>query len=344
MGKQKSVKKVIKQGIRHIAARFGPHTREHKSPRLVILMYHRVLPAGDERALIEEPGMLVTPESLALQLEILKKQFSVIGLSEWLHRKSSNIPLPSISFAITFDDGWADNYEFAFPVLQKLSIPATIFLVSGNIGTDHVFWPERLARLIKTVTRTQSDKLSHPSLDWLHNVCERRPITATEPGPDDLSRIIACAKILPDLEIQALLDSSEQALGLNNAGHKPLLLDWEQLSVMTESGLVEAGSHTCHHIRLNSQTPENVIKTEISDSKEMIEERTGHPVKLFCYPNGDYSPTALDLVRNSYTGAVTTESGWNSTSTDNHLLRRIGIHEDIAGTETAFLARISGWV
>lgn len=334
-------KQQLKRGIQHVAARFGPHTRKSASPRLLILMYHRVLPGDDNRARHEEPGMYVTPETFNNHIKHISQYFDFIKLSEWVDRQAKQRPLPPNSCAITFDDGWSDNYEFAYPILQTHQVPATVFLVSDMIGTCQTFWPERLTRLVLALARTP-DAVTNVENRWLKTILGNDGLPET-PTPELMSGFIANAKSLPDSRLLELIGASESSMNIADT-QTPALLDWEQTNEMLDSGLIEAGSHTRRHTRLDATTDTALLEDEIVTSKRVIEERIDRPVSTFCFPNGDYSPTALDIVRQHYTAAVTTQTGWNSADSQPHLLNRIGLHEDISGDRTAFLARISGWL
>ena len=288
--------------------------------------------------------MIVTPESFRLHINILKKHFNIIKLSDWIELRLEGKELPKKACAITFDDGWLDNFEFAFPILKELNVPATIFLVSGMIGTNEKFWPERLARIIMTIASNYPQYWTHPELEWLQSPAGGYCFSETPPTQNNLSDMIASAKSYSDQEIHDRLDRLESTLQLEPSDDAPSLLNWQQITEMVNSNLVEVGSHTCRHVRLNDFTRTDLINGEIINSKKEIEKKLGRPVKTFCFPNGDLCPEALALVKQNYCGAVSTASGWNTNCSDIHLLRRIGIHQDIADDRISFLARISGWV
>lgn len=344
MVKINPVKQLIKRSLQILAARLGPHTRTTGAPQLIVLMYHRVLPMDDVRCSLEEPGMVVSPATFRRNLEIISQYFEFVKLSDWLEKKNQGQPLPRRACAITFDDGWADNYEYAFPILKEMGIPATIFLVSDMIGTTDRFWPERLANVLVAIAEQKPGQWGHPCLDWLRGAATTLSLAQGAPGRDEISRLIATAKKYPDEDIHHRLDVVIRELGLQIEPAAPSLLDWSQVNKMSASGLIEFGSHTCRHIRLGNQTPVEVIRHQVTTSKQHIEAHSVGPVRTFCFPNGDYCDSALGAVKKTYIGAVTTHRGWNSAATDCHMLNRIGVHEDIAKDKTAFLARISGWI
>ena len=86
MGGRNPLKRVIKRCLQHASAVLEPHTRSNSAPNLLVLMYHQILPLNDDRSQIEEPGMIVTPESFSNHLKLIKKYFDSIRLYYWVSR------------------------------------------------------------------------------------------------------------------------------------------------------------------------------------------------------------------------------------------------------------------
>ena len=96
---------------------------------LPILMYHHV---GEPRDL---SGLNVSAETFERQMEFLKiHHIHVLSLEEVARRVRMHEALPMNAVVITFDDGYLDNIENAFPILKKMGFPATIFMITENIG------------------------------------------------------------------------------------------------------------------------------------------------------------------------------------------------------------------
>lgn len=330
----RQLKRTAKSSAQLLASRLGPHRLGGGPPRLWVLMYHRVLPPTDARYGDEEPGMIVTPASFSQQVRLLKSFFTIISLSEWVERLALGKPLPQRACAITFDDGWRDNYEYAFPILRQEQVPATIFAVSHMIGTHHQFWPNRLATLLRSDRREALARAA-----WLAQLPGYRTEGAL--SRDAIAMVIDQCKRYPDDFLHEQLTRLEQEE--NTAAPAAALMDWQQLVDMQDSGLVEIGSHTCFHRRLGGDLPAALLEKEIAGSRAHLEQQLGKPVTLFCYPNGDTSAAAVRLVREHYKGAVTTQRGFNFPNTSPQTLLRIGIHDDISNTPTRFGARLSGW-
>ncbi|MCC5858733.1 MAG: polysaccharide deacetylase family protein [Ectothiorhodospiraceae bacterium] len=328
-------KQFIKASLQAGAALAGRHRWPGSGRHLVVLMYHRILPADDPRYALEQPGMVVTPETFARHLEWIRRHFNPVHLADWVSGRFTPGKRPAC--AISFDDGWRDNYEHAYPLLQRADLPATIFLVADFIGTNRDFWPGRVQRL-----------LAH-GLDAASGSEDAAWLTGLMPGNGEgadvrerADRAIEALKTLPDGEIEARLSRLEAAAGLDTADQSPVMLDWEQVGAMAGDGLVQMGSHTRNHRRLDTDLPPEELESEIVGSARVIQERTGTAPTLFCYPNGDRNAEAERLVRSTYRGACLVSRGWNRPGTDPFALNRIGMHEDVSRSRIAFLSRANG--
>jgi len=277
--------------------------------------------------------MVVTPGTLRRHIAWLRATFEIMRLQDWLDRARRKEHLPKRAVALSFDDGWRDNFEFALPILFEERVPATLFLATDFIGTTRQFWPNRLLRVLRNdYLRT----CSADEVQWLRARLRTDPSMSTA----DLSALVAHAKQLPEQELIACLDRIEDKWGLGEGGRS--LLSWAEVREMVDSGCIDIGSHGCSHLRLREGISQETLYSEVVESKMRIQRELGKVVPIFCYPNGDSSKDSERLVREHYRAAVTTRAGINTPRTDPYRLHRMAVHEDIASAENALLARLSG--
>jgi peptidoglycan/xylan/chitin deacetylase (PgdA/CDA1 family) len=309
--------------------------RRVPGPQLVVLTYHRVLPDGHLDRATEQPGMYVRPETLAMHLDTLRRHFEFVHLEDWLADRRAGRRLPRRACAITFDDGWRDNYQHGWPVLLEAQAPFTIFLVTRYLGGQYTFWPNRLARQL-----ARADRPLQPGV-W------PEPLRATlevagvfsgwggrYPGPEVIDRAIVACKRHTDAEMQGWLDRMPPL----PASPGRDLLDLGELREMAASGLARYGSHTRRHTRLGQGIDRVSLEDEVAGSAQDLESMLGSRPRLFCYPNGDCGLESLESVRRHYLGAASTVTGWNGLDVDPYRIRRVGVHEDVASTPAEFMA------
>lgn len=282
--------------------------------------------------------MYVSPQTLDLHLCEIKRRFELVHLDDWLKQAREQKPLPKLACAITFDDGWRDNFEFALPVLRNHAAPATIFLVSSYIGGEQRFWPNRLMRLVR---KAFADPKSVEFPQRLAPLIETSLAGARgrELRADDVDRVVESAKQFPEETIRELITEAEKSCGREPPSRE--ILSHGEIAEMAATGLVRFGCHTATHFRFDGRESPEDLEREIVLSRRDLQIICGQPVDVFCYPNGEVSTAAVDLVQRHYIGAVTTRKGWYVASADPYLICRIGLHERMSGSRESFLARVS---
>lgn len=132
-----------------------------------VLCYHAIRkpPANADDNL---KTLYVTPENFKKQMQYLKdNNYFTMTMDEFYDYYKNNSKIPEKSVLITFDDGYEDNYTNAYPVLKELGLKATVFMISGNIGTDLYMTKEQLIEIDKNGFDVQSHTVTHSRLSEL---------------------------------------------------------------------------------------------------------------------------------------------------------------------------------
>lgn len=310
---------VSRQLADHAARRKTPLGNSLSFPACTILRYHRVNNNCD-------PFFKALPVSqFKVQMQYLARHFQFLSLDQLASTQApSRGDRPCV--AVTFDDGYRDNFVHAFPLLREMQIPATIFLTTGYIDTGKLAWYDevRLAFKLTSRPRISLQSIGGPSaslgteqgrlqameltLSWLRNI-------------DNASRLLRLPELFKHLRVTGQLILPATMLG------------WNEIRQMNKAGM-EFGAHTVTHPVLGT-LPISRLQDEILGSKTTLEDRLQLPVRHFAYPFGkpsDLCGNAKQVVQAAgFQTAVTTIPGLNLPGQDLLELKRLSLEESDPG-------------
>src|SRR5579864_216899 len=260
----------------------------------VILGYHRVSPSPQQDLLGRD--LEVAVPRFTQQLEILARRFSIVPFEElldWLAQGAG----AGAKAVLTFDDGYEDNYMYAFPVLARMGVPATVFLSTDNVEFARPFWTDRLAAWLG---RSAGAVVAAP--DEIARLPRRLDLTSAEGVRLNYERLRTELSGLEDDRRERVLER----LGAQAVVPKPLT--WDQVRSMHRDGIT-FGAHTRSHPSL-PRLSDASARTEVESSRDLIRSRLGVAPAAFAYPFGDVDDRVRRIVEAAgFRGAVTTRPG-----------------------------------
>jgi len=267
-------------------------------PPLTVLGYHRVLGGRTEDVRTCPPGMVVSTEMFERHVAYAARHYRMVSLDDIEAACEGGRPLPDRACLVSFDDGWRDNYTIARPVLERMGVPAVVFVTTDFIGTRRSFWftPMMLSLLRangRSLARGDGQAIGWPpdlvaELDRLASL--PRPLRAAQLNP-----LVEGLKRLPESEIEDHVAALVARLGpgASSSDPEPYFLDWDEVRSLDATGM-RVASHTCGH-KILTQVSEPEAEHELRASRETLQRELGRPVTSIAFPNGDYSPRHMQM-------------------------------------------------
>lgn len=327
-------KRLLKKALVHssilpVASRFFPATA-------AILAYHSI---------VEEPqltdhilGVSLGRAEFERHMETLARKFNPMTIEDVAQFAKSDRKLPPRAVAITFDDGFADNYEVALPILNRYSIPASFYIMVEAVESGTLPWYCRL-RYAFNVAKVPEWKDQRSGRTYRLDVPAERK-AAQSLSWDTGARLTGSTQL-------AFVRQVEQELEVEpvNAPHG-FMMTWDQVRGLRKAGHT-VGGHTLSHPNLAQVAPSEA-RSEIMDCKRRLEEKMGEPVEHFSYPhpalNPQWSSQTMEITKEAgFKSAVLTTYGPVRAGDDPHALKRMYTPPDLEqftlNLQTVFLRR-----
>ena len=239
-----------------------------------ILAYHRIV---DRTRAYDRANVSASPEEFDRQVRYCKRNYDVIRFADLCDIFSGKVSCPRKTLLFSFDDGFADNYEIAYPILRSHGVSAAFFVATSYIGSKKLFWFDRVGFLLKHTSKR----------NWSFENGNTFEISSGN-QEEALCAMLAALKQLPEADRERELQRLEALLGSSQNVQVDAInlpMNWAQLSEMSKNGM-EILSHSHTHPVLAKLDAYEEILEEVSTSKSMVQNEVGSPCQAMAYPVG----------------------------------------------------------
>jgi peptidoglycan/xylan/chitin deacetylase (PgdA/CDA1 family) len=296
-----------------------------KESSLIVITYHRIT----EDDTLFDP-LIVSPKIFERQIDFLKKEYQIISGNEFKTIINSGKKISGNKCLITFDDGWRDNYDNAFPILRKYAVPAIVFISTDFVDTNMKFWTEIVREILSSFRFDHFKSIENSDLglpEYIQELFGQTIKSKNALNSREIQRVIIEMKSLNQEKIKEIVERLKYFRKYEDKAERRVMLSWNEIEKMSQENIM-FGSHTKSHTILTKVNDIEAI-SELVDSKKIIEEKIKKKVYFLSYPNGDFNDNVIKNTRkSSYLGAFSCISGFNNSNFNEFKIKRIHIRAD----------------
>jgi peptidoglycan/xylan/chitin deacetylase (PgdA/CDA1 family) len=279
------------------ACRLGEYAqRAQEQRRPLILGYHRVVEDFELASETEMPSMLISRDMFERHVEWVGRSFRFVSLDEIGDRAASGRRFAEPVAAITFDDGYSDVYENAFPFLRRKGIPAAMFVVTDLVTRRLCQTHDKLYYLVDRAFHTWEDpRRALCNLMTELNIPTSQILRSRGALSSSMTAVSALLPVLRQVDVIRLMDCLETQVG--TPFDEATALTWPMIRDMRRGGIT-IGSHTRTHVSLPMEGP-TTVKEELEGSKRVLEMHLGERIDHFAYPGGQFTPHVVTALKDA---------------------------------------------
>lgn len=247
----------------------------------------------------------------------LNKNYKIIPLSELFEIYRTKRKVEKKTIALTFDDGYKNNFDIALPILKKHNTPATFYIISQCLINDNfISWPD----IIDVYKKNNKADIS------INNYIFKHPSYYNDELKSELhSYLKTCGNKTDILANQLLIGKNYLSEEIKKSPELLLTISSDNIIKYANEPLIEYGSHTKTHFCLEYLNYETTLM-ELKESKDVLESILGKSIKSLAFPDGSYTNETLRIAKEvGYDNMVAVNYRFNENNTNSDLLSRFTI-------------------
>ncbi|WP_456797756.1 polysaccharide deacetylase family protein [Bradyrhizobium sp. USDA 4473] len=278
---------LLREMVRTTLYRIGALPLYHRlrnRQTLTVVTFHRVLRRSDPRWETTLAPWTLDDRTFDQCLAFFKRHYTIVGLDDVRRSLRRERSLPARSLLLTFDDGFADNFDYALPLLQKHGTPATIFVTSDRIGREERLWTEDLLSAVMV------GRIGQQQVASLYQI-----LLGANDDPNDTSLVWDIVRRGPELEV-AMVETALSAAGvdLRSIRCPRQMLTSEEIVTLVLNG-ISIGAHGQTHTAFPlSSNPSAELHQPLAVLNEIVTPCGGSPVDAVSFPHGAYTSEIAD--------------------------------------------------